>query len=350
MRFTSGIFSSINFNRIPVASSLSISTGNTYDLLYTYSDPDGDIESLSRPEVFELQIVGTFNVNTSHSISKRFFQNNAKTESGSLTKWYIANDYSGTSETIVSTGATYTPLVVDKYLRVSYKPSIANSVYGVEIFTDRYVIKSTFKFSDIAWYTLHQPTGATNISTNTYWINNGLGTNSTVDTNSPTWDATEQALRFTSASSQRLLWDLPSTALSRPVELWMRVKFATVNAAMDLVRFTNSHGMSLVNGGGVRASMSSGSVDTFSANTWYVFRFVVMPNANESIYNRGNGTVLNTSVPANTGSFSTADGRIGASYSGAANYFNGWISHIMMKQGALSAPEELNMWNKFATI
>lgn len=206
-------------------------------------------------------------------------------------------------------------------------------------------------YSAITWYTAHRPSGAVDLASNQYWLNEGTGPNSTRTGTDPfpTYNGTQTAVEFTNASSQELTLKLPNPQYSRPVEIWIRAKLKTqIGGWQRLWSFSTDHHLEIRNTGGVY--LCGGNTGyTFPLNQWKVIRMVIRSGTSTSTFNVNNGASSSDTIAASTVLIGTSDGHLGSNNSGTGTFADGYISHFLVRQGELSPTEVTNMWDWFNT-
>jgi hypothetical protein len=273
--------------------------------------------------------------------------------------WYRSSSKQSVGTVIGgATASTYT-LVDDDvaaYIRCQVTPvqtgGINNTGVAVTSLYSAVIQDNVFNpYSAITWYTAHRPSGAVNLASNQYWLNEGTGPNSTRTGSDPfpTYNGTQTAVEFTNASSQELTLKLPNPQYSRPVEIWIRTKIKTqVGGWQRLWSFSTDHHLEIRNTGGT--FLCGGTTGyTFPTNQWKVIRMVIRAGSNSSTFEVNNGSLVTNTVNASGVLIGSADGHLGSNNSGTGTFADGYISHFLSRHGELSAGEVDDMWDWFNT-
>ncbi len=266
--------------------------------------------------------------------------------------WYRCLDTRETSDILIS-GATGSSYVITEddagtFLRCEgiLRQIGGGNLSGETMYSlhSSIVLSSTFNpYANILWQTAHVPIDIVNFSGLTYWANRGTLNASIQDSTFalPTYDPAEQALKFIRASSQRLLLTKQSPTMTVPYEIWTRFKLSSLTGNKYLFGFTNSSYL-YINSTGFLVINGNVSTVSFSTSTWYVMRLVTNGTSTSIEINHGGSVITN----GGTASPSTGQGRIGCAYS-KSNFFDGWISHVFIKDQDLTLPEQNDMWAYF---
>lgn len=315
------------------------------------------------PIATQVTITGTPEVGSALTmVIEGLFMPNGAAAGTHVYRWYRSSNKQQSGEELIAgaTNSSYTVTIDDdgKYIRGEVDPKIVagggQNLTGETLYTvyTAQVNDASFNpFVDITWFNALRPSGAVNLATNEYWINEATGENSARDaTNAmPAYNGTLLGVEFTRANSQRLLLDQPIVQFTRPVEIWMRFRMKTVGGGFQrLVAWTGNLYVEVQNDGSLFLAAGDTAVNVVT-NTWYVCRFVLIGTASASKFTMNNG-VEKTDVGANTsGSFGTANGRIGCASSASTNFSDFILSHLFVKQGELTTEQIANMWSWFNT-
>lgn len=288
-----------------------------------------------------------------------FFSPGAYSQGTTVYTWYRADNNQSTG-TVISgeTGQTFVPGddEVAKRCRCSATPVQSGGMNQIgtaltSIYTDQIQDNVWNPITDVDWFTAHLGEDATDLA-GVGWINRGtLGGANSVQNGSdplPTYDASDESVDFELSNSEELVLDLPSPQFSMPVEIWIRVKFESFNGSFAYPIAWNGSQRLEQRANGIIYLSGATTGYTVPLNQWVVMRFLVSGVSNTSEFNVNDLTEI-TDVAATTTAFGTSNGRIGANSNGTGNWFDGKISHIFVKSGELSAPDQAEMWNWFGT-
>lgn len=288
-----------------------------------------------------------------------FFSPGAYSAGTHTYQWYRADNFQSSGAAIVSaTNSTYVLTIDDvaKYIRVEITPVQSGGMNQIgtavsSIYTDQIQDNVWNPITDVDWFTAHLGEDATDLA-GVGWINRGtLGGANSVQNGSdplPTYDASDESVDFELSNSEELVLDLPSPQFSMPVEIWIRVKFESFNGSFSYPIAWNGSQRLEQRANGIIYLSGATTGYTVPLNQWVVMRFLVSGVSNTSEFNVNDLTEI-TDVAATTTAFGTSNGRIGANSNGTGNWFDGKISHIFVKSGELSAPDQAEMWNWFGT-
>lgn len=317
-------------------------------------------EQNKKPELDRVVVTGTLmKTNVLTATASGFFSPSDYPAAATEYRWYRCTGAADDGTLIAgATASTYTLVDADvtKRIRVEARAVQTGGLNTTgdwisSIITGAIADNVFNPVTDIAWETALLPSGASNIAANG-WVSSGAlaGMDCLPDgaNPQPTFNGTENAVEFTGASSQRLLFKQASPQSAFPLEVWVRVKHKTHPGGWSYpLAFTSNQRMESRTAG---ALYISGAASGFSMalNTWKVVRFVISGVANTTKCNMNNGTEV-TTLNSSTSLLGTGNGRIGSSSPGTGNYYDGYISHIFRKSGELSAPNVANMWSWFQT-
>lgn len=331
----------------------SVSTSQTGKIISVTFDVDR-AEEPAKPTVERVTVIGTEIDGGTLTASYSGYYSASQYADASTWTWYRADNAQSTGSVIPgATSSTYNPIQADvaKVLRPVLTPTDEIGTVGepvTAVYTGQIQDDEFNPFTDISWHTALQPSGAVDLATNLYWRNDGAGTNSTQNGSDPIPTYVSGAVDFEASNNEELILDQPSTQFSMPVEIWIRFKKESNNASFSYpLAWTSAQRIEQRAGGAIY--LSGGNCSYTAANgTWIVARFLISGVSNTSEFNVNNGTEL-TNIAASTAAFGTSNGRIGSNQGGTGNRYDGLISHIFVKSGQLSAPDQAAMWTWFQT-
>ncbi len=269
-------------------------------------------------------------------------------------RWYRCNSTQSTGSVIAgAVTSTYVVTMTDdgKYLRceVDLVQTGGANLSGGTMYSLFTTIVGSDAFNpvgDITWKSAWVGTDASgfdSVGDDFFheWANRGLGANATQDgvANLPSWDVTEQCLRFTRTSSQRLL--ITNQGINQPVEVWIKFKLASLTGNQYLIGFTNSVFLYINSSGDLGVAGATPINTDFVVGTTYMLRVVIQGPTTTVQVNNGPVTTISSGV-ALFGIGST-QGRIAASKSGG-NHFDGWMSFCGVGSPVLSSGNQALMW------
>lgn len=325
-------------------------TGSTISVTFDVDRP----EEPAKPIVERVTVSGTAIDGGTLTASYSGYYSASQHADASTWTWYRADNAQSVGSVIGgATSSTYNLVQADvsKYIRAVLIPTDAVGTVGdavTSVFTGQVQDDEFNPFTDITWHTALQPDGAVSLASNLYWRNDGAGSNSTQSGSDAIPTYVSGAVDFEATNNEELILDQPSTQFATPVEIWIRFKKESNNASFSYpLAWTSAQRVEQRAGGAIY--LSGGNTGyTASNGTWIVMRFLVSGVSNTSEFNVNNGTEL-TNIAASTSAFGTANGRIGANSGGTGNRFDGLISHVFVKSGQLSAPDQASMWTWFQT-
>jgi hypothetical protein len=339
---------STTVNVAPIITAISVDASDPSLLVgnATYFDANGDVRATPKPSIAELTIVGGAYANAVNSATF-LYSNLSNISAGThLYKWYLANDVNGTGATVDGTSSTYTPNVlnVGKFLDLELTPVSSDGTTGVPVRAGYIAISNPFDPSNLGLAIDARPSGAVNVATNQYWQNAGSAGNLTKDGSIalPTYNGTENAMEFTSASIQDLL--LPNPTYTKPVVIWLRVKLKGT-AVQTWLGFNGSHHVRYNSGVTISGVTVAGT--TLTTAHWYILRVEISASASSSKLKIDDNAEI-TGINASTNGITSGTGRVGSQSVGGSQYGNCYISHIFVKNGAVSDSDKGLMDTWFA--
>lgn len=286
---------------------------------------------------------------------------NGKPAGTHVYRWYRCNSTQLAGSAISgATSSTYVLQAADegKYIRceVDVKQTLGANNTGETVYSIFTMLISSTGFNpivDIAWDSAFLNTDVTqfdNASDPDYhrWVNRGTGTNLTQDgaANMPSYDGARLALRWTRASSQRLL--MTNQGQTQPFEVWIKFRLNSLPGNMQLVGWTTSMFAFLNNGGDLGICGAAVADTNFVINTDYVVRLVIGSGGVATI-EINHGSVINVASGVSVNGLGTGAGlRLGASSATTpTNHLDGWIYNYFIKDTPLSAGDQTSMWTWF---
>jgi hypothetical protein len=204
------------------------------------------------------------------------------------------------------------------------------------------VVATTFNvISGLNWNAAWQKSTLNNFNTTFLWPNSKGGYSALGQDGVrplPVYNATEQALEFTTAINSILAFQKP-TAMSAPFEIYIRFKLKSLTSTNALIAFGNTIHAMISTTGAVAVSGGTTGPGLIVANTWYVLR-IFHNGATTAIELNFDGTEFPlTSVTSSPG---TGTGRVGATWSNT-NWLNGFISDIYCIDTPLTTQEKIDL-------
>lgn len=337
---------------ITVADTLTVGVKPTVS--YTFYSADSALEANQPPYADSIEVSGTpvAGETLTSSITNLVIPN-GKTAGPHDYQWYRHSHKRNSNGTAIP-GATSSSYVVQEaddgyYLQVV----VTLRQFGVQnttgetyysLFTERVTSDSFNPITDIAWESAYIPADAANFIINgNQWSNRGsLGPMVQDGTNAvPVYDAAEQAMKFTRASAQWLNIPKKNPQWTAPFEIYIRFKPDTLPTLQYIFGFSNTVYLGINSTGGMNFSGNATAMGIV-ADQWHVARIVWNGATTTVEINHGAPITAN----AGTGAIGTSTSRFGASF-GRSSSFDGWISHLFIKQAVGDTTEQTNMWTYF---
>lgn len=329
-----------------------ISTDQTGGIISVTFDVDRP-EEPAPPTVERVTVSGTEIDGGTLTASYSGYYSASQYADASTWTWYRSDNAQSTGSIISgATSSTYNLVQADvaKVIRAVLTPMDEIGTVGdpvTSIYTGVIQDDEFNPLTDIPWFNAYTSDALPSYPP---WRNDGTGNDATQNGSDaiPTYNAGESALDFESANNEELILDQPATQFTGGVEIWIRFKKESNNAAFGrLLAWTSSQAVEQRASGAIY--LSGGSCSYTAGNgSWIVARFFISQATNTSEFNVNNGVEL-TNIAASTSAFGTSNGRIGSNSGGTGNRYDGLISHIFIKQGELSAPDQAAMWTWFTT-
>jgi len=203
-------------------------------------------------------------------------------------------------------------------------------------------------FTDISWSISAGPEEAVDLATNLYWENRGPAGNLTrnASDNIPTYVSSDGGyVDFELSNDEELV--MPNAGLSFPIDVWVRFKLESYNAAWGHLFSANSTQTLQQRASG---AMYAGGVSlgfTAPVGDWVVMHIVWSGSANTSKVYINRTEVTSTTLNFSTTAFGSSNGRVGANSAGTGNRWDGPFSHFFLKSGEVTGQSDTDMWDYF---
>jgi hypothetical protein len=349
-----GSGSLVQAQNITVADTMEVGVVPTVN--YDYYTVDATLEANQPPYADSVEITGTAAVGeTLTATITNLVVPNGDAGGPHEYSWYrhAAKQNSDGIEIVGETSSTYEVQEADDgyYLQVIVtlkQTGVANTTGETyhSLWTEQ-VTSGTFNpVTDIAWDSAYVPADAVNFVENgNQWANRGtLGPLVQDGVYAvPVYNITEDAMEFTRATPTLLNLPKKSPQWAAPFEIYIRFKAKTLTSAAFLLGWTNTVYMGITSAGGLNFSGNTTSFG-LAAGFWYTARIVWNGTSTTVEINAGPPTT----VSAGTGGIGTGTGRFGSTWS-RTNAFDGYISHLFVKQVVGDAAEQASMWSYFVT-
>lgn len=344
--------SAVRADNIVVADILTVGVKPTVS--YDFYSSTGSLEANQPPYADSIDVTGVPEVGQTLTAS---FTNlvipNGKTAGPHDYVWLRHGSKRGSNGTPIPGATSSTYLIQEEDDGFYLQCKVTLRQFGVQnttgetyysLFTNVVTSSSFNPVTDIAWDSAYLPSDAANFVTNgNQWFNRGTLTAMVQDgTNAvPVYDPAEQALKFTRTASQWLNMPKKNPQWAPAFEIYIRFKPDTLPTLAYLFGWTNSAYMGVTSTGGVNTSGTATSMGIL-ADQWNVLRIVWNGASTTLELNHGAPVTTNAGI----GTIGTGTGRFGASF-GRTSSFDGWVSHVFIKQVVGDETEQNNMWEYF---
>lgn len=358
-----GVSQSYNFLKNQVSKPSAVVTipgslflGMEADGSYVYSSSTSLLEQNKPPYSNELvKITGTFlEGSTLTAVIDTLVIPNGQSVGTHIVKWFRCGNKKQDFEVIIDGAVTLqyvlTNADVGNYIRceVTLTQTNGNNLTGEVLYSLHTDLVHGLTFNpitDISWDSAYMHNDLVLFDQLKYWLNRGSVKKNAVQdgTNAlPIYDLSRQALDFTRASSQRLLFTKRNPAWAAPFEMWFRFRLKQLTGNQQIIAFTSSAYLLITSAGALNLSGSIGSSGVISANTWYTIRVVYNGASSTIEVNNGSPATFNAVATIGTGS-----ARIGCAFS-QSNFIDGYIKDIFIVQGNTTSQNQIDMWTWFS--